>query len=200
MKRKLYTLLTAILITILSTSTVSAGGLKLSGASTSLGSLIFKGYLSGLGNTNWVVVQNSQGHAMVLCTNYGGNAAPGQNYPHTNGVGQTSLPGNDPLRKNGKSPFSVESASYYETHPTLLDPVVDGGCPNYNWTASVIFIFWDSTTIYAFDPSVYDPTNADPATIDYSKAAATFNFKCVTTLNHAIPTSFTDGTVSCTQQ
>jgi len=195
MKKKLNIILSILLIiTVLSTTTVYAVTLKVSNTSSSLSSLKLNGFISGMGKTDWVLVQTSEGRAMVTCTNYGGNVAPGQNYPHTDAVSPADyLSHDDPLFKNGKSPFETEAESPYEQNPILNDPVADGGCPNANWTAEVVFILWDSAKIYAFDPANYDPNN-----IDYSKAAAEFDFACTTTPNSSYPTSFIDGSVKCT--
>src|ERR1044071_9918987 len=60
MKKNLYTILSVLLIAMLSTSTVYAGGLKLYGA-FSIGSLIFSGSATGLGNTDVTIVINAIG-------------------------------------------------------------------------------------------------------------------------------------------
>lgn len=190
MKRKLYTVLAVLMIVMLTTSPALArGAIKLSGATFSLGSLISNGFATGLGSTDWVLVMDAAGHAGVTCTNNGGNDVPGQSYPHVEGSGVTTLPGSDPLRKNGKSPYAVTAKSEFEE--TRYISWDEGGCPNSNWTARIDFIFWDSATINVYDPS-------DTA---FSTPVATYKFACVTTYTgpNSTATTFDDGTVSCIQ-
>ena len=195
MKKKLYTILTVLMIVMLTTSPALArGAVKLSNITFELGSLISNGSASGLGNTDWVLVMDAVGHAGVTCTNNGGNDVPGQSYPHVDGSGVSTLPGNDPLRKNGRSPYSVTAKSEFEK--TQYISWDEGGCPNSNWTAHIDFVYWDFATVYAFDPANYDPNN-----INYSLAEARYEFQCVTTYTgpNTTENTFDDGTVSCTQ-
>jgi len=188
MKNRFFTFISTLLIAVLSISPAAAGGaVKLSGAAFKLGSLISSGTATGLGNTDWIILLDAQGHADVVCTNKGGNAAPGQNYPHIQRSGSQLLAGNSQLRKNGKSPFNVETQKETPAN-TVIDPVV-AGCPNSNWTAKIVFVFWDQATIYAVDPA----TNT---------VAATYKYNCVTvkTGPNSTPSTFDDGTVSCTPQ
>ena len=190
MKRKLYTILTVLMIVMLTTSPVLArGAIKLSEVTFSLGSLISKGFASGLGSTDWVLVLDAEGHAGVICTNNGGNDVPGQSYPHVDGSGISTLPGSDPLRKNGKSPYAVTAKSEFETIQYI--PWDEGGCPNSNWTAKIDFIYWDFATI-----NVYDPLDTS-----FSAPVATYKYQCVTTYTgpNSTATTFDDGTVSCKQ-
>jgi len=190
MKKKLYTILAVLMIVMLTASPVLArGAIKLSGSDFSLGSLISTGFASGLGSTDWVLVLDASGHAGVTCTNNGSNDVPGQSFPHVEGSGVSTLPGSDPLRKNGKSPYSVTAKSEYEE--TRYISWYDGGCPNSNWTAHIDFIYWDFATI-----NVYDPTDTS-----FSNPVATYEFACVTTYTgpNSTASTFDDGTVSCTQ-
>ena len=142
MKKKLLSLLSALLITILITSTAGAGGIvKLGFVEFSLGSLIAQGYASGLGNTDVTIVLDASGIPAITCTNNGGNDVPGQSSPKVSASGQTSLLGNDPVRKNGRSPFGVETVD-----PGTV-PWDEADCPNSNWTARIDFIFWTNATI-----------------------------------------------------
>jgi len=146
MKKKILSILTVLLLTTMLVSPASArGNIKLSGVKFSLGSLIANGFASGLGSTDVTVVLDAGGHADIVCTNNGGNDVPGQSSPKVSGIGFDTLPGNDPLRKNGKSPFGVETDD-----PTIVAWNV-GGCPNSNWTARIDFIYWDHATISVFD-------------------------------------------------
>ncbi len=129
MKKQLLSFLSALLASILLTTSALAGAsVKISGATFSLGSLIANGALIGLGNTDVTVVLDARGVPVITCTNYGNNDVPGQSSPRVSASGQELLPGNDPLRKNGKSPFGVETDS-----PTLSWDMA--GCPNAKWSA-----------------------------------------------------------------
>jgi hypothetical protein len=146
MKFKVSSLLLAILLVFLMASPVSAGpGIGLSGVTFSLGSLIADGVLSKLGNTDVNVVLDASGIPAITCTNYGKNDVPGQSDPRISARGQQSLLGDSPIRKNGKSPFSVETVD-----PVLL-PWNVAGCPNANWSARVDFIYWTNATISVYD-------------------------------------------------
>ncbi len=164
MKRKIVSLMTALLAAILITSTVFAGAIRFSNVTFALGSLIANGTLTGLGNQDVRVLLEASGFPEVTCTNQGGNQAPGQNPSKISANGEQLLFGFDLTRKNGKSPFGVETAD-----PVVLDAVAYG-CPNANWTATIDFIYWTGATI-----SVYDlNTNAFLRSQDYT---------CTTTLN-----------------
>jgi hypothetical protein len=146
MKKKFLPLLSVLMIVILMATPVSAGGaVKLSGMSFSLGSLIANGTLSGLGNTDVSVVIDASGPAAITCSNYGENAVPGQSAPKLSAIGSQFLDGDSAVRKNGKSPFGVETED-----PEFLSWDV-AGCPNANWTGHVDFIFWTDATISIYD-------------------------------------------------
>ena len=146
MKRKLYTVFTVLMIVMMTTSPALArGAIKLSGITFDLGSLIAEGFASGLGNTDVTVVLDASGIPAVTCTNYGGNDVPGQSYPKISASGQQTLDGNDPIRKNGKSPFFTETDD-----PETL-PWDEAGCPNSNWTGHIDFIFWTDALISVYD-------------------------------------------------
>jgi hypothetical protein len=148
MKKKLYSLLSVLLTIIVMATPVSAGGaVKLSNVSFRLGSLIANGTLTGLGNSDVSVVIDASGIPAITCTNYGGNQVPGQSYPKVSASGNQLLDGDSPVRKNGKSPFGVETVD-----PQTL-PWDVAGCPNSNWTGQIDFIFWTDATI-----SIYDAT------------------------------------------
>jgi|SRR5215208_1265156 len=148
MKKKILSLLSALLVITLLTTPASAGGaVKLSGVQFSLGSLIAKGTLSGLGNTDVSVVIDAIGIPMTTCTNYGGNPVPGQSAPKVSASGNQLLDGNSSVRKNGKSPFGVETVD-----PESI-PWDQAGCPNASWSAHIDFIFWTDATISIFNAS-----------------------------------------------
>jgi hypothetical protein len=116
----------------------------------------------GLGNADVTIVLDASGIPAITCTNYGGNDVPGQSYPKVSAVGQQTLDGDDPIRKNGRSPFLTETDD-----PETI-PWDEAGCPNSNWTAHIDFIFWTNATI-----SVYDTAT--------SVLLLTQNYTCATT-------------------
>jgi hypothetical protein len=144
MKQKIISIVTALFAAILITSTVFAGAIKFT-ASFRLGSLIAEGTVSGLGNQDVRFVLKATGFPAVTCTNQGGNQAPGQNPPKVSASGEQLLFGFDQVRKNGKSPFGVETVD-----PELVDPITYG-CPNASWTATIDFIYWTEATITVYD-------------------------------------------------
>jgi hypothetical protein len=143
-KRKGFSILTAVMAAILITTTVFAGSIRFS-ATFSLGSLVAKGDVVGVGNQDVKFVLEATGFPDVTCTNQGGNQAPGQNPPKVSASGEQLLFGDDEVRKNGKSPFGVETVD-----PEFVDPITYG-CPNASWTATVDFIYWTEATITVYD-------------------------------------------------
>ncbi|HJR79856.1 MAG TPA: hypothetical protein VJ821_07275 [Anaerolineales bacterium] len=164
MQKRILSILTVLLAATMMTSTVSAGGnVKLSSLRFSLGSLIANGTLSGLGNTDVSVVIDASGIPAITCINQGGNQVPGQSYPNVSASGDQTLEGDSPVRKNGKSPFGVETVD-----PEFL-PWDQAGCPNAKWLGRIDFIFWTDATISVF--------NASTQTLLLKR-----DFKCTTTL------------------
>jgi hypothetical protein len=187
MKKILYPVFTAILIAVMLVSPAGAGGYKLSSAFT-LSSLLANGTATGLGKTDWLISLDASGSGAVVCVNNGTNPVPGQSSPHIDGSATQKLAAGDPLRKNGKSPFSMEAIPPEEAPGYTLD-WQQGGCPNSNWTAFVDFVFWDHAVI----------SLKDPLTLE---TVATFKYVCVTTRTgpRGDPNStFDDGIVSCTE-
>lgn len=148
MKQKIHFLLSVFLMVMLMATPVAAGGaVKLSSVSFRLGSLIAAGTLTGLGNSDVSVVIDASGPASITCTNYGENDVPGQSYPRVSASGNQRLEGDSSVRKNGRSPFGVETVD-----PEYL-PGDEAGCPNANWTGQIDFIYWTDATISVFDVS-----------------------------------------------
>ena len=148
MNKRLFSVLAVLLIATMVISPVSAGAaVKLSGVQFSLGSLIASGYASGLGNTDVTVVLDGSGIPVITCTNYGGNDVPGQSYPKVTATGTQNLDGDDPLRKNGRSPFLTETN---DPETIAWDKA---GCPNSNWTGRIDFIFWTDAKISVYSTS-----------------------------------------------
>ena len=169
MKKKLYSMLAVLLVLIVMTSPVAAGGaVKLSGVQFRLGSLIASGTLSGLGNTDVSVVIDASGPAAITCTNFGGNQVPGQSYPKVSAVGDQFLDGDSSVRRNGKSPFGVETID-----PETV-PWDQAGCPNANWIGQIDFIFWTDATISIYDAN----TQALLASQDYTCTTTLTSVSC----------------------
>jgi hypothetical protein len=148
MNKKLYSLLSVFLMALVMAAPVSAGGaVKLSGVSFRLGSLIADGTLSGLGNADVSVVIDASGIPAITCVNFGGNEVPGQSYPKVAASGSQFLDGDSSVRKNGKSPFGVETID-----PESI-PWDEAGCPNSNWIGHIDFIFWTDAMISVYDAS-----------------------------------------------
>jgi hypothetical protein len=146
MKKNLLSILSILLMTAVLASPVSAGpGIKLSGVQFSLGSLIATGTLTGLGNQDVSVVIDASGTPLSSCINNGGTTVPGQSAPKVSAVGSQFLDGDSPVRKNGKSPFGVETED-----PEFI-PWDEAGCPSANWTGHIDFIFWTDATISIYD-------------------------------------------------
>lgn len=148
MKKKILSLLSVFMIIMLLTTPAAAGGaVKLSSVTFRLGSLIADGILTGLGNANVSVVIDASGVPAITCTNYGGNEVPGQSYPKVSASGSQLLTGDSAVRKNGKSPFGVETVD-----PEYL-PWNEAGCPNENWIGHIDFIYWTDATISVYEAS-----------------------------------------------
>ncbi len=148
MEKKIYSLLSVFLIVMAMVTPVSAGGaVKLSSVSFRLGSLIADGTLTGLGNSDVSVVIEASGIPAITCINFGGNQVPGQSYPKVSASGSQALDGDSPVRKNGKSPFGVETVD-----PETI-PWDEAGCPNSNWTGHIDFIFWTDASISVYNAS-----------------------------------------------
>ena len=138
MNKKILSFLSILLIAILATSPVSAGpGIRLSSVQFSLGSLIARGYVSGIGNTNVTMVLDASGNADIICTNPGSGDVPGQSSPKVSAIGTQDLSGSQAKTKNGKVLFDrVETVD-----PTTVAWDV-AGCPNAGWTAHILTIYW----------------------------------------------------------
>jgi hypothetical protein len=107
------------------------------------------GKVAGLGGTTFRIDVSASGTASVICTNPGGNVAPGQSFSFT-GAGST---GDQLTPRNGSFRFSVET-----TAPTA--PA--GSCPNPMWTATVSDVEFGDATITLFEDSTVSDTITVP--------------------------------------
>lgn len=171
MKRNITSFASALLAALLITSTVFAGSIRFSNVTFSIGTsstsnsgtlallaasdttndtsstptLIAQGTMTGLGKDDVRVLLEASGFPVVTCTNQGGNQASGQNPPQVSASGVQLLFGFDEFRKNGRSPFDVETQAV-----PVLD-AVEFGCPNANWSARIDYIDWTEATITVLD-------------------------------------------------
>lgn len=147
MNKKLYATLTILMVAMLTASPVLAGGaIKLSG-SFGMSSLWFKGTMTGLGGYREGVTLylEASGNPEVICTNYGGNEAPGQNPPKVTASGMLLIPKSE-IDKKGKAYVFVETDD-----PDLTGKAKEFGCPNNNWSAEIVFIDWTDAKIFVYD-------------------------------------------------
>ena len=180
MKKLLYPLFTAILIAMLVVSPAGAGGVRIT---FGLGSLIANVFAWGLpSSTDYTFTLTASGVASVICTNNGGNQAPGQNSPHVDGSATNHIKPQDIL-KGGKVITSLEATPELEEKPNISWDV--GGCPSSKWSATVDFIFWESAEVKIVELATGNIT--------------TYPFDCDTTRTgpNSTPSTFDDGVVTC---
>jgi len=156
MRRKIFSILTVLLMASILVSPVSARpGIGFS-VQFSLGSLIASGTLSRLGPTDVTVTLDASGIPVITCINNGDNTAPGQTSPKITASGSQFIDG-DNISKNGKAPYKTETVD-----PETL-PWDVAGCPNSNWTAQIDNILWTDATV-----TVKDTLNNVLITRDYT--------------------------------
>jgi hypothetical protein len=168
MKKRLFSLLTVLLVATVMTSTASAGGnVGLSKLQFSLGSqggmltmaaasqnssfsLSATGTLTGLGGYQEGVTANivASGIPVVTCTNQGGNQAVGQNAPKVTASDDQFI-GPQDITKKGTAPLGVTA----EPEPITG---TQGGCPNDNWTAQIVNVLWTNGIISVRDTATND--------------------------------------------
>ena len=95
--------------------------------------------LAGLGNGDVTITVNTTGSATTLCTNQGGNTAPGQNKTPVKPSGSATIPSTE--IKNGNLTACVT------TQPPPTPTAVEAGCPNSNWSTSLTDVQFATATI-----------------------------------------------------
>lgn len=137
--------LAVVALTVAVTTATAGGAVQLSGVQFSLGSLIANGTLTGVGGypAGVRVELAASGTPVVTCTSPGGNQSPGQNSSTVSAEG-TQVVGPQSITKKGKAPLSV-------TAETGSITGMQGGCPNDNWSAEIVFVFWTNATISVYD-------------------------------------------------
>ena len=124
----------------------------------------------------------ASGPSLAECRNPGnGNLVPGQNYPHVEAMGEAGLDSDGSSKKGqpGKRSFTVHTEDDFNI---TWD---EAGCPNSNWDAKVIFVFWDTATLSLVDAegNVVDELNVACKT-EYTGPQNDGN-------------TFDDGTITC---
>jgi hypothetical protein len=128
--KPIWSLLVALMITILFVQDASAGKFHFNSLNFSLGgSMLVQGSLVGLGNEGGELTLIGTGTVTALCENNGGNQAPGRN-PIEVSVMETGV---FYIGSNGRSLVSViapdPEAPEFAPSPTPKQ----AGCPNGNW-------------------------------------------------------------------
>jgi hypothetical protein len=95
--------------------------------------------LAGLGNGDVTITVDTTGTATTLCTNQGGNTAPGQNKTPVKPSGSVTIPSTE--IKNGNLTACVT------TQPPPTPTAVQAGCPNSNWSTSLTDVQFATATI-----------------------------------------------------
>jgi len=159
MKRKIYTLATILLVAMLAVTPVYAGGIS---GSWGIGSIKFIGTAWGFGGDAEISISGS-GIPEIACYTHGNdNPAPGQNPARVSATNTAGLASFD--HNKGKFDVNLEADANVENMTAS-----QLGCPNDNWTAEVVFVYWDEATL----------------TVVNSKGNLVYeaNFSCVTTHN-----------------
>jgi|SRR5688572_4692802 len=168
MKKRILSILTVLLVAMILTSTVSAGGnVGLSRVQFKIGSLIATGTFTGLGGYKQGVNVElaASGIPVVTCTNQGGNESPGQNPSKVSANGDQFI-GPQAITKKGTAPMNVTAKP---------EPITgtQGGCPNDNWTAEITNVLWTNATISVYDTATVAPLLVQNYTCDPKLQTAT---------------------------
>jgi hypothetical protein len=85
------------------------------------------------------ITVTTTGTATTLCTNQGGNTAPGQNKTPVKPSGQVTIPSTE--IKNGNLTACVTTA------PPPAPTATEAGCPNSNWSTSLTDVQFAIATV-----------------------------------------------------
>jgi hypothetical protein len=109
------------------------------------------GGLAGLGNADWAFVLSGTGDVSYICRNQGGNEAAGQNrVPAT--IPPTTVSGTGADITNGNLAFFGSSNQLTSTATPVAASASTAGCPNDNWTARPVAVFWKTVTVVFQQP------------------------------------------------
>lgn len=159
---------------VMASSVHLKGGANAAPAFTDNGlTLTASGALSGLGFGDVVINVSATANPTAVCSNNGGNAAPGQNPAPVTVTGSVGIPAS--AIKNGNAPFSLT------TTPPVTPIARAPDCPNTNWVENITDMAFTSATYTVFQPNLV--------------LTVSCVFKSPTT-NGAVPTS----NVNCTSK
>lgn len=133
MRRTVTIIITLLMVFMLSSTSVFAAKVHFKGGPpdcelNSDNTVTCTGEIAGVGQETVTVLVTAVGYAEVICTNPGGNPAPGQ-LQRVNASGSDDI---DP-EKNGTLEFTVTSLPYV----LPSGPATSLGCPNDSWSASL---------------------------------------------------------------
>lgn len=132
---------------VMASSVHLKGGANAAPAFTDNGlTLTASGALSGLGFGNVVVNVSATANPTAVCSNNGGNAAPGQNPASVTVTGSIGIPAS--AIKNGNATFALT------TNPPVTPIVGAPDCPNTNWTENITDMSFTSATYTVFQPTL----------------------------------------------
>ena len=103
------------------------------------------GALAGLGNGDVTIRVSANANPTAICTNQGGNAAPGQNPAQVTVTGSQGF--SPTLFKNGNLSFCVQTA------PPAQPRWDQAGCANANWSAQITCMAFSGYTITVEQPT-----------------------------------------------
>ena len=95
--------------------------------------------LTGLGNYDVTITVKTSGSATTICTNQGGNAAPGQNKVPVKPSASQTFPATE--IKNGNL------CACLTTQPPPSPTAKQAGCPSSNWSASITDVTFGSAEV-----------------------------------------------------
>jgi len=178
MKKKLFAIWTALLISMLVFSPVAAGGVSVTWGG---GSIIAEGYAYGFSKDAVVITLNAKGTPYVSCFDPGnGNLVPGQN-PNLV-VDGTDAFFHFPVDENGKFEVRLEADADISGLTAI-----DLGCPNNNWTFDLDWVDWSWASITVSEASTSDTlwykeytcttTPPEPTPEDYDVDCTAIKFK-----------------------